>query len=128
MFDPAELATKTLGIIGQMNEVRRPYFVPTERSLTQVVKDVFWSSLDRYEGDPLTVRIFFAPSAALARSANIVRFDSPCPVSTTTIRDLSPAHALDGGLLVVEEANDSLSFRGILGSFPFVGGRASPVW
>lgn len=128
MFDPAELASKALGIIDQMHEIRRPYFVPTEHSLTQVIKDVFWSSLDRYEGDPLTVRIFFAPIGALTRSANIVRFDTACPVTTVTIRDLSPAHALDGGLLAVQESDGSLSFRGILGSFPFIGGRASPMW
>ncbi|MGH7148648.1 MAG: putative sensor domain DACNV-containing protein [Nitrospiraceae bacterium] len=110
-----------------MDRLRRPRIVPSEVALRHVVEDVFWSSLDRYEGNPLRVRVFFAPREALTSSGGIIRLAARHSVSPSTIRQLSPAHSADGGLLAVEDASGCLSVEGLLGSAPFVKG-ASPLW
>lgn len=48
-------------------------------------------------------------------------------MSTRAIRQLSPAQAPDGALLVVEDPPGGLHIGGMLGNFPSVGG-ASPLW
>src|SRR5262245_55983507 len=61
MMDAASIAKTALIIIRQMHELRRPKFLPSEGELCRMVKDVFWASLDKYEGIPLEVRLFYAP-------------------------------------------------------------------
>lgn len=127
-FDPTELAKRALSIISQMHELRRPYVIPDEQSLSRVIENVFWSSLDRYERIPLKARIFFAPIAALTGAEYIIRLANPVPVSKESIRNLAPAHPPDGGLLAMRDSVGTLRFEAILGSYPFAGGRAQPSW
>lgn len=127
MINATAIVQKVLSILDQMHRLRRPRIVPSEGALRRVVEDVLWSSLDRYEGNPLRVRVFFAPREALTGSGGIVRLLVRHPVSPSTIRQLSPAHSADGGLLVVEDAAEGVSVEGLLGSAPFVKG-ASPLW
>lgn len=127
MIDATAIARKVLSIVDQMHKSRRPRIVPSEGALRRVVEDVFWSSLDRYEGNPLSARVFFAPREALTSSGGIIRLVARHRISPSTIRQLSPAHSADGGLLVVEDAADCVSVEGLLGSAPFVR-SALPLW
>lgn len=111
-----------------MHELRRPNVIPNKQSLSRVIEDVFWSSLDRYERIPLKARIFFAPVAALTGAEYIIRLTNPVPVSKESIRGLAPAHPPDGGLLVMQDSAGTLRVEAILGSYPFAGGRAQPNW
>jgi hypothetical protein len=110
-----------------MQEVLRPRVIPTEAGLQKVIEDVFWSSVDQYEGTPVRARIFFAPRAALTGSFGIIPLAAPSRLSPKTIRQLSPAHTTDGGLLAIEDVGGVINIEGILGGLPFVGG-ASPWW
>lgn len=127
MIDTATLAKQVLSIVGRLHKLRQPRVVPTEAVLSKVLEDVFWSSVDRYEGNSLRARIFFAPRPALTGSEGIIQLASRYPVSTRTIRQLSPAHASDGALLAVDDITDGLNIEGILGGFPFVRGSL-PLW
>jgi hypothetical protein len=127
MIDSTVIAQKILGIIGQMHELRKPRTIPSENALRRVIEDVFWSSLDRYEGNPIRARVFFAPRQALQESGGIIRLEERHLISLETIRRLSPAHSVDGGLLAVEDATNIVNIEGILGSAPSVKG-ASPFW
>lgn len=117
-----------LSIVAQMHELSRPQTVPSQRVLSRVVEAMFWSSVDRYEGNPLRARIFFA--SRLLMDAGIIQLAPPLPVSRETIRELSPAHAPDGALLAVEDANGEPHIEAILGSSPFArrSAGASPSW
>jgi hypothetical protein len=121
------VAQKVFSIVNQMHENRRPRVLPTETALSKVIEDVFWSSLDQYEGTPIRTRIFFAPRKALASGEGIIQLEERHPISQDTIRRLSPAHTADGALIAVEDATDGLNFEGLLCSFPTVA-RASPLW
>ena len=125
MFDAAVIARKVLSIIGQIDQARRPRLVPTEQALSRVVEDVFWSSLAQFEGTPVSPRIFFAPSRALG-DHGIIRLASPMPVSKDAIQRLSPAHAPDGALLVVEHPT-GVQIEAILGCLPSVR-EVAPFW
>ncbi|MFN0301096.1 MAG: putative sensor domain DACNV-containing protein [Burkholderiales bacterium] len=127
MIDSTAIAQKVLSIVDQMHELRRPRIVPSEGALRRILEDVFWSSVDQYEGNQIRARLFFAPRAALTGSGGIIRLAARHPISRDAIRRLSPAHSADGGLLVVEDAPDRVGIEGILGSFPSVVG-ASPLW
>lgn len=126
MINTKSIAQKVLNIVGQMHGSRRPRVVPTEDALSSVLEEVFWSSVDRYEGNPLRVRIYFAPQQALSHES-IVQLGAPLPFSRDTIRKLSPAHPPDGALLVVEDSTAGLQIVALLGSSPFARG-GSPAW
>jgi sensor domain DACNV-containing protein len=120
-------AKEILDIVSHMHELRQPRVLPTQAALSKVLQDVFWSSLDQYEGNPVRARVFFAPRAALENSERVIQLATRQRVSTQTLRQLAPAHALDGALLAVEDDSEGLHIEGILGSLPFVRG-ASPLW
>jgi hypothetical protein len=126
MIDSAGLTERIFAIIAQLHELRRPMVVPTKAALTKVLEDVFWASVQQYEGNPLRPRIYFAPKEALVRSDSIVQLLSRHQLSVRAIRNFGPAHALDGALLVIEDA-DGVWIEGILGGLPFVR-TASPHW
>jgi hypothetical protein len=111
MIDSTAIAQKVLSIVGQMHELSRPRIVPSEGALCRVLEDVFWSSVDQYEGNQIRARVFFAPRAALTGSGGIIQL-ARHPISRITIRRLSPAHSADGGLLVVEDAPDRVGVEG----------------
>lgn len=129
MIDATSLAKTILNLVRQMHESRQPRILPTEAALSKVIEDVFWSSVDRYEGTPVRARIFFAPREALAGSEGIIQLAARHPISPNTIRQLSPAYSAEGALLAVEDAADDIGVEGLLGSFgfPFFG-SVSPVW
>lgn len=127
MIDAAAIARRVLGIVYQMHELRRPRTIPSEGALRRVLEDVFWSSLDRYEGIELRTRVFFAPRKALTTPWGVIQLAVPRPISRHVIRQLSPAQSAHGGLIAVEGAADCVTVEGILGSFPSVRG-VSPLW
>ena len=127
MIDANSAAAKLLQIITRMHALERPYVIPTKAALRQVFEQVFWSSLNQYEGKALKARIFFAPRAALTRSGGIISFETRHALSEESIRRFSPAHSSDGGLLVVEDPVTGVGIEGILGSSPFVQG-GFPLW
>lgn len=127
MIDANNAAAKVLQIITRMHALERPYVIPTEGALGQVFDQVFWASLNQYEGKALRPRVFFAPRAALTASGGIVTFDTRHALSQESIRRFSPAHSGDGGLLVVEDPATDVGIEGILGTSPSVRGR-SPLW
>ena len=101
--------------------------VPSEGALRRVVEDVFWSSLDQYEGNPIRARIFFASREALSKSFGIINLATSYPISLSTIRQLSPAHSSAGGLIAVEHSGEEVAVEGILGKFPSIRG-GQPLW
>jgi hypothetical protein len=100
--------------------------IPSEDALRLVLEEVFWSSMDQYEGQFVRARVYFAPEPALS-GYGIIRLSSSLPLSKETIRRLSPAHGPDGALLVVEDSSGQLGIAAILGSSPFTRGGA-PWW
>ena len=96
MINAQHIARTSLGIIGQMNQIRRPKFVPEEADLATIIAEAFWASLERYEGVPLRFRLFFVPRID---DLVVVKLSVPTPLSRHEIRALSPAHAASGGLL-----------------------------
>lgn len=127
MIDAKGAAAQVLQIISQMHRLEQPYVVPSEHALAHVFEQVFWSSVNHYEGLLLTARVFFAPRAALTTSSGMIAFDTRLAVSQESIRRFSPAHGDDGGLLVVEDSEKGIAIEGILGSSPFSRG-SSPHW
>lgn len=127
MINATDIAQKVFDIIEQMHEMRRPAIVPSKTAFCHVIEEMFWSSVDRYEGNLLRTRIFFAPQAALI-GAGIVQLVSPIPVFRGTIRQLSPTQDRDGALLVVENMNNGLHIKAIMGSTPFRHGVYRNNW
>ncbi len=127
MIDASSAAAKILEIITRMHHLERPFVIPTKDTLRHVFDQVFWSSLNQYEGKALKARIFFAPRAALTGSGGVISFDTRHALSQESIRRFSPAHSSDGGLLVVEDPVTGVGIEGILGSFPFARG-GFPLW
>lgn len=127
MIDAKDAASKVLQIITQMHDLERPRVIPAEDALRHVFEQVFWSSVNQYEGMALRARVFFAPRAALTSSHGIIPFDTGHALSQESIRRFSPAHSGDGGLLLVEDPVTGIGIEGILGSSPFKRG-ASPWW
>jgi hypothetical protein len=127
MIDSTSIAKKVLNIVEQMRMLTGLQIVPSEDVLRRVLEDVFWSSVDQYEGNPFRARVFFAPRAALIGSGAIIRLAARHPISRDTIRRLSPAHSADGGLLAVEDDTGHFGVEGLLGSYPSVA-IVSPLW
>jgi len=127
MIDAAGIAQNVISIVDRMHELRRPQTVPTDGALHRVIEEVFWSSMDRYEGNPLQARIFFVRKLQLT-GARIIQLASPRPISKDTIRQLSPAHAPDGALLAVEDTNGEPQIEAVLGSFPSTRGASPYKW
>ena len=127
MIDSIAIAREVLGILEQMHKARRPHRVPSEGALRRVVEDVFWSSLDQYEGNPIRARVFFASRNALSESSGIINLAISHPISPSTIRQLSPAHSPAGGLIAVEHSGEEVAVEGILGKFPSIRG-GQPLW
>lgn len=127
MIDGQGIAGRVIAVLEQMNAVRRPSVVPSLNALAAAFEQVFWSSLDHYEGAPLRARVFFTTLETVTNSPSIIRLQELIVFSSSTIRQLAPAHAADGGLLVVEDASGRLFVAGILSSFPSVHG-AKPWW
>jgi len=124
MINALLIARKVLSIIDQRGEFRRPGFIPSEAALHKVVEDVFWSSADRYEGNPLYARVYFTPEQAI-KGPQIIRLDAPATFSATTLRSLTPVCAPNGGLCAVER-DGALQIEGILGEHPIK--NADPFW
>jgi predicted mannosyl-3-phosphoglycerate phosphatase (HAD superfamily) len=111
MIDSTVIAQKILGIIGQMHELRKPRTIPSENALRRVIEDVFWSSLDRYEGNPIRARVFFAPRQALQESGGIIRLEERHLISLETIRRMKnlPFGAIRYAIDALQKLNSSLS-------------------
>jgi hypothetical protein len=127
MIDSIAISHQVISILEQLADLRRPKITPSASALAQVIEKVFWASLDRYEGIPLRTRVFFTPRQALTSSSGIICFENRQAFSLTTIRQLSPALAAGGGLLVVEDERQALWIEGILGCSPSITG-SSPLW
>lgn len=124
MIDALLIARKTLSIIDQLPDHRKPRFVPSEAALRRVLEDVFWSSVDRYEGNLLQARVYFTSRQAM-QGDGIIRFGSPAPFSAETLRSLTLTCAPNGGLLAVD-GDGGLQVEGILGEHPIR--DAAPFW
>jgi hypothetical protein len=124
MINALFIAKTVLSIVEQMHELRRPKFLPSEGELCRMVEDVFWASLDKYEGIPLEVRLFFAPAM---HGPHTLRLGSKIPLSPRAIRELSPAQAKDGGLVVAAGTGGGLAVHSLLGSSPTARG-GMPHW
>ena len=127
MIDTVSIAKRVLDIIGQINESFRVKVIPSEKALSRVFEDVFWSSLDSYEGNSLRVRIFFAPNREVLGSNNIIWFKQRHSISQDKIRKLAPAQTSGGGLLVFEDENSDVYIEGMLGKSPSVN-NSFPYW
>ena len=127
MIDSQAIAKNVLAIIHQMVEIKSPpTVIPSEETLCRVIEIIFWSSLEKYEGNSLKIRVYFTPKEALS-GQGVVRLDSPCPITLDSIRQLSPAQCEEGGLLVVEGDDSEAFIHGLQGSFPSVKG-VPPIW
>jgi hypothetical protein len=111
MMDAASIAKTVLNIVRQMSELRRPKFLPSEGEMCRMLEDVFWASLDKYEGIPLDVLLFYAPAIP---GPHTFRLESATPLSPPAIRALSPAHAKDGVLVVAAGTDGSLAIHSLL--------------
>lgn len=100
MVDWKILANKVLQILKQVHDLRKPKVVPSEGAVSKVVEEVFWASLDKYEGVPLRARMYFAPD--VGEHSSIVRLASPQVFNRHALRLLAPAHTENAGLLVHE--------------------------
>ena len=124
MIDSSHIAREVLNIIARMHELRQPSFIPSEAALSCVIEQVFWASMDQYEGTPLRTRLFFAPTIP---GDGIIRLSQPYPLSRDAIRSLSPAHSNDGALLVEADLEGGLLIHAVLCSLSSVR-EAFPHW
>jgi hypothetical protein len=81
MINANKAAASVLQIITRMHDSHRVKVVPSEDALRFVFDQVFWSSLNQYEGKALKARVFFPPRAALTQSSGLISFDTRLPLS-----------------------------------------------
>lgn len=123
----AAIARQALETLSQLPSIRHPKIIPSAAALAHAFEMVFWSSLDSYEGTPISAKVFFAPQAAIESSGGAFRLGQPKLLNVENIRRLAPAHGARGGLLVIEHRDGSLSIEGLLGRMPFFR-EVSPLW
>lgn len=130
MIDAATMAKQILSAIEQhLPRLERPKVTPSEETLRRVLEEMFWSSMDQYEGQALRPRVYFAPEQILSspNTPGVMRLLSPAPMDRKWIRRLCPAHGLEGALLVMENQNATAQITGLYGCFPSVR-RGWPLW
>lgn len=125
MVNASGLVDKLLAVLAITPPALLPTVIPQRGTLEGLIEELFWSSLDHYEGVPLRAKIYVAPLSIINGSdPALIALRTPVPANRENIRRLAPAHGRDGALVVVEREDQSVivgtyaSARAVLPSKP----------